>query len=132
MKTILRFFEPNKHYSCEQYEGENLIAPQIDAVITLECDYENVYRVDDVNYVYDDDSVMIDVELRNIEEGYWDKFTDEDELDCNGECERCELSNTVIPNKETEEENDDNVDNLLNAVANLLDEFGISINIAKE
>lgn len=105
MKTILRFFRPCEFVCCEEYNGENLIAPQLNSVITLSCDCDNVYRVNDVNYVYDDDRVMIDVELRNIEEGYFDKYDEhlhDDEFECNGEYEDCELNDAGMTEDEPE------------------------------
>lgn len=137
MNTILRFFMPGEFTVCEQYKGENLIAPQLNSVITLECDCDNVYRVDDVNYVYDDKNVMIDVELRPIEAGYWEKHTEylhDDEFECTGECECCELNNAGTSEDEPEEEEDktDYSALLRDAIADLFGELGVKVEFTKE
>lgn len=131
MNTILRFFMPGEFTVCEQYNGENLIAPQLNSVITLECDCENVYRVNDVNYVYDDRNVMIDVELRPIKDGYWEKH---DEFKCDGKCECCELNDAGTSEDEPEEEEDKtNYSALLrDAIADLFGELGVKVEFTKE
>lgn len=135
MKTILRFFRPCEFECCEQYEGENLIAPQLNSVIALECDCDNVYRVADINYVYYDGKVMIDVELRNIEDGYREKFNgDDDEFECNGECECCELNDAGMSDDEPEEKEDktDYSALLRDAIADLFGELGVKVEFTKE
>lgn len=137
MNTILRFFKPGEFTVCEQYEGENLIAPQLNSVVTLEYDCESVYRVDDVNYVYDDKNVMIDVELRPIEDGYWDEYDvylHDDKFECDGECECCEPNTTGTSADEPEKEEDKtNYSALLRvAVAALFGDLDVTAELTKE
>lgn len=136
MKTILRFFRPCEFVCCEEYNGENLIAPQLNSAITLSCDCDNVYRVNDVNYVYDDDRVMIDVELRPIENGYFDKYDEhlhDDEFECDGECESCELNDADMTEDGPEDEDKTDYRALLrNAIADLFGELGVEVEFTKE
>lgn len=137
MKTTLRFFRPCEYKCCEQYEGDNLIAPQLNSAITLECDCDNVYRVDDINYVYDDGRVMIDIELRLVEDGYWEKhdeYLHDDEFECDGECEDCELNDAVMSDDMPEVKKDKtNYSALLkDAIADLFGELGVKVEFTKE
>lgn len=135
MKTTLRFFRPCEYECREEYEGENLIAPQLNSVITLECDCDNVYRVDDINYVYNDGYVMIDVELRSIEDEYWERFnTDDEPFECDSECEDCELNDAGTSDDASgAKEDKTNYSALLrDAIADLFGELGVKVEITKE
>lgn len=129
MVTLLRFFKSGEYKCCEQYRGENLIAPQLNSVVTLECEMDTLYRVDNIIYVYDVNNVMIDVELRPIEDGYFDKhdeYLDNDEFECDGECENCELNDAGTTDKNT------NYDHLLQEVADLFRSLGVKVEFTKE
>lgn len=137
MNTLLRFFKPHEFTSFKEYEDEDVKIPQINAVVSFEDDDENVYRVKDIEYIYCENSLMLDVTLKYVEQEYLDQF-DEDiknEFDYDSECECCELNDAGMVEDEPEEEKEDKTDYsalLRDAIADLFGELGVKVEFTKE
>lgn len=126
MDTLLRFFKP---YDCdvfEQYKMPNIPIPRVDDIVWLSDD--EPYRVQCVTYGYNASNViLVDVELRDVEEEYWDNYTldfddiEDDECECDGCCEACEL------NAEAEEEEEIDLPDIVGNVKALFRDLGFDV-----
>lgn len=115
MVSIVRFFDENGEV-IERYESCGVIPiPRVNEVVFLG---DFVYRVNEVTYCYGDcgsNECFIEVDLREIEEEYWDNIDDNED----------DFIEDIPEETET-------TDKLLSSLTDLFKDFGLNVDFVKE
>lgn len=132
MKNTVRFFTNIEKECALSFQEEQIIIPRKGEVVYV---HDEPYEVKEITYDYYGGECLIDVTLTDVDESFWDMYEEDhdDEFECDGECESCELSDVdmVDDDEDDEEVYEELIDAVVTKLQDLFDDFDFEVKVIR-